>query len=473
MNKKLFIFGLTILVISAMVFVVISCNKDSLSNKTDEQLSMRDSRISKIQIYDIRKAFAKTLMIAMREEPALRSFLKNKCIIADTSNYELVYLSLKDNTVTRGLTFSQILAIHAPEDVLRTFGGNFFNQLVNDVPLLTISFPDMDNVHLNDWTTSTVPDVAAVSTINLKSFTLFSADNSSVNELTLSDGQMEDDVINRPVLAIYDAEIHYLINEEGITFDGTDIDSLMPRGFGNSPNNNRYDCWKYWFEAQSALEETWWITVDGVRRQFYLVEHGKLLKAYYECLGITTTTGSYPPPSDKPCQRDYEEYDEHLMAFRLSKPSVHKAIKNQVFEIYFIFHADMLGLTRNSFGTVGTYNVKYVSPPLEKWDLYNMFNGITFWIKPNFRFYTDWKLDVMGSPYQVKWAEVDGGTTTFNLKFGLAAEFKVGSSKVTGSGEIGYSYTGSQVVDLGSQSVYYCDVIGKINDTGSIQFTCD
>jgi len=470
-----------------MVFVIISCSKDSFSNTTDEQLSMRDSRISKEQIYDIRKAFAKTLIIAMHDEPALRSFIKTKCIIADTSDYELVYLSLKDNIVTRGLTFSQILANHAPKDVFRIFGRNFFNQLVNDVPLLTISFPNMDNVHLSDWTTSTVPDVAAVSTVNLKSFTLFSANNSSGNELTLSDGQMEDDLISRPVLFLFDAENHYLINYEGKTFDGIDVDSIMPRG-GGDPPSSIHECWHYYLESQQAIE-SYILTQEGRLQQYYLAEHNKLIQKYMECLNLFDVT-VFTTDLENPCQRDHEIQDELLVDFKLSNKNVYEAIKNQAGEKKFIFHADIILVFRSPDGTITTKTEKMITGTYKFYDLLgnctlsllqNSISGecIPIYVTQNYRIWTDWKKDNLGSPYNVVWAEVDNTTVTNYVKMPFSVSFKVkdpltGIEETINAGiEAGYSQVGTNTVDLGSQNVFYCDPIMKENGTGSIVFRCN
>ncbi len=487
MNKKFFIFGLTILIISAMVFVIISCSKDSFSNTTDEQLSMRDSRISKEQIYDIRKAFAKTLIIAMHDEPALRSFIKTKCIIADTSDYELVYLSLKDNIVTRGLTFSQLLANHAPEDVLRTFGGNFFNQLVNDVPLLTISFPDMENIHLSDWTTSIVPDVAAVSSINLKSFTLFSANNSTGNELTLSDGQMEEDLINRPVLFLFDAENHYLINYEGRTFEGIDVDSIMPRG-GGDPPTSIHECWHYYLESQQAIE-SYILTQDGILQQYYLAEHNKLIQKYMECLNLFGVT-VFTTDLENPCQRDHEILDEQLVDFKLANKNVYETIKNQAGEKKFVFHGDIILVFRSLDGVITTQTKKVVTPTYRFDDLLgnctlsvlqNSIGGECFpiYLNQNYRIWTDWKMNNLGSPYNVVWSEVDNQTITNYVKFPFSSSFKV-KDPITGledtytAGiEVGYSKVGTNTVELGNQNVFYCDPIIMENNTGSIVFRCN
>jgi hypothetical protein len=471
MRKKFFV--LSMLIFLSILVTVLSCNKDSLSNKTDEQISMRDSRISKSQIYDIRKAFAKTLIIAMREEPALRSFLKNKCIIADTSNYELVYLSLKDNAVTRGLTFSQILASHAPEDVLQAFGANFFNQLVNDVPLLTISFPDMDNVHLSDWNTNTIPDVAAVSTINLKSFTLYSSENNSKNELTLNDGQIEEDVISRPILAVYDAENHYLVNFEGFTFEGISINSYMPGMRGDDPPSSIYDCWHFYLESQQAIA-SYIFTNEGIRQQYYLAEHNKLIKKYMECLNLFGVT-FFTTDLENPCQRDHEIQDEHIVDFKINGWTTYTHIKNQAFEDKFVFHGDVLALTRNSMGVVSSYNVKYVSGTLKKEDLLDCSPHPCSgkWVNANYRFWTDWKKDSFGSPYLVKWAEVDGGSAAINMGQTITSSFTYEGATFAETKTIGYSYKGDPIVDLGSAPVIYCDPIMMENSTGSLTFRVD
>ncbi len=487
MRMKFFIFGLTIFVAFALALIVESCNKDNFSKNTDEQLSMRNSKISQQQIYDMRKAFAKTLLLAMQDEPALRTYIKSKCQVADTSQFELLYVSIKDNIVTRGLTFSQILKSHAPEDVIRNFGQDFFNSLVNDIPLLMISFPDLYTIKLIDWTTNTVPDVAAVSKINPKFCTFFTLENTTGIELELNDNQMEEDIIKRPVLAVYDAETHYLINDEGKTFDGVHIDSIMPRGGGDPPPGSIHDCWHYYLESQQAIE-SYVLTQDGRLQQYYLVEHNKLLEKYMECLNLFGVT-QFTTDLDNPCQRDHEILDEHVVDFRINGLNVLKNIHNQWFERKYIFHGDVMALTRNSFGEVGTFNYKLVTEAYSRFDLldcptqvlglgvWQQYPFITLcngtWKTINYRWYTDWKQDQIGSPFQVKWAEVDGGSSTISFKLGLNAKFKDGDNETTGFGEVGYSYTGSQIVELGNAPVFYCDPLMMENNTTSVTFRCD
>lgn len=474
MKKKIFIFGFPILIIIALGFIIVSCNKEKFSDKPNDLLSTRNSQISNEQIYNIRKAFAKALLSAMREEPALRTFIKNKCLLADRSDYELVYLSLKDNIVTRGLTFSQVLTTHAPQSLREAYGVNFFNQIVNDVPLLTISFPDLLNISLNDWTENLVPDVAAVSTINLKSCTMYSPEDLLGFELSLSEGQIEEDVIDRPVLVIYDAEKHYLVNNEGFTYDGVNIDSYMPRGGGDE---TIYDCWKYYLESQQSLT-SYLLSRDGELQQFYLAEHNELLEKYMDCLNLFDVT-EFTTDLDNPCQRDHEILDERLVSFKINNFGVLESIRNQVFEKEFKFHADIMALSRNSFGEIKPFNRQFVSPSYKRSELIS-YNGLlpnsllpAKWITVNYRWYTDWKQHEIGSPIEIKWAEVDGGTSTTTLKLGLKSSFKVPghSAPIEASGEVSYSYTGSAIVELGNAPVFYCDPLLKENDTGSITFT--
>lgn len=480
MRKKIFIYRLAILIMFALIFTIGSCNKDSFSGKSEDQIGLRTSMPTNAEVYEIRKDFAQTFYKAMASEAGLRSFIYQKCQIADTSGYELVYISLKDKTVSRGLKFSEILTLYADPRILRKYGNDFFSTLTNLTPLLTISFPDLENIQLSTWNSTITPSLVAVSTLNDRAFTMYNVNNLNGNEIILSDLQTEEDVINSPVLVIHDAENHYLVNDEGITHQGVDIEDYMPqvpndpRDPGN-PGDPR-DCWLYFLDAQTALEN---YIISG--QSFYLVEHNILIDFYIDCLDLNGGGDPPPNPCPEPCERDCEEIDEHLVDFKINGWGVYSNIHNQLFETKYVFHAAILIAFRDWQGNISTLSEKMVTKAYKKKDIIDCSphpcQGI--WRTESYRIWTDWKKDLMGSPYQVTWAEVDNGQTTLNLKLSFGASFKIKEPTTgaeiteTAGVEIGYSFVGDKIVELGNAPVFYCDPINLGNNTGSISFRCD
>ena len=474
MKKVIF---LVISVLALLSMIVVSCIKDGNFTGDQSGITYR-SDTSAEEVYTIRKLFAQTLLKAMSQEPELRTYIYTKCRIADTSNYELIYLTMKDDVISNARTFGNILQNYAAADVLRLYGTDFFETLINKTPLLTISFPDLDNIRLSDWSPNSTPNVVAVSTIDLKSFTLFERNSNTANEYTLRDNQREEDIINTPVLVIYDSEIHYLVREDGVTFDGVDIGKYMPSGppidLRGDPIEPPFDCWYYFVGAQAAYQV---YIITGIR--YYLVLHDDLLEAYYDCLDRGDNNGDDDPPCDEPCERDCEQNDEHVVRFKINGWNVWDKIHNQPFEKKYIFQGHVLGIAINSLGTPYTIDYPFSTGTYKKSDILDCSNHsshpcIGIWKAINYRWWTDWKEDIVASPYQVTWAEVDTGKKTLSSNLGLSVSYKVDTNITkTLSSTIGYSYTGAEIVELGTAPVFYCDPIMMENNTLSITFKCD
>ena len=148
------------------------------------------------------------------------------------------------------------------------------------------------------------------------------------------------------------------------------------------------------------------------------------------------------------------------------------------FEDYFVFHGFVLGLERNSFGTIQGFTKKFVSTSYKKGDLLNCGNPCQGRYKTqNYFIRPDWNLAEFGDNYKINWSEVDDGSTTTGVSSPLSAKFTIGTgpAKVEVSAGLNFTYqkTIGPVVELGEQNVYYCHLVNRENNTGSITFRCD
>jgi len=101
------------------------------------------------QVNNARIAFSRTLARALNN-PDIRAFVRDKMFQADNSDYEMVYIAEK-NTLINGQTFANALKSYAEPQVIAQFGENFFEEVVNISPLLTICMSDVGGAEANDW----------------------------------------------------------------------------------------------------------------------------------------------------------------------------------------------------------------------------------------------------------------------------------------------------------------------------------
>lgn len=445
---------------------VTACKKENIVEETTIpfELKPRDSK----SINEVRILFAQTLSKAMQDEN-LRRFIHEKMQQVYHSDYEMIYLAEKNTIVYDDKKFSEILKSYADPEILKNHGEDFFNTLTDISPLLAINMPDLDAFNATTWNVNYVPDVAAVMEGTPSSFRLFSSRGDSGVNFRNEGAELEN-----PTLSVWDAETYYLLSADGMTYDGPHIGNYMPRIVGapegpggpGDPNGGECD-----YLLEQALNAMTAYEVTG--QYFYLVEHNTLLEMYIDCLGLGGGGGGDPDPCTEPCERDCETLDETLVEFKINGWQVFTNIRNQLFENKYVFHGDVLAATRNSFGAVVPHAGKYVSPTLKKGDLLDCSPSPCQgkWKTANYRIWTDWKQDEFGSPYFVDWAEVDNGSTTFNLSFPFTAKFKLSDTVEISAGvTVGFSRTGDKIVALGNAPVFYCDPILMANNTGSVTF---
>lgn len=279
----------------------------------------------------------------------------------------------------------------------------------------------------------------------------------------------DDPDFDGPVIGVWEAEGYYLVRMDGMTSWGKHIEDYMPGVEGA-----KSICLPILQAAISALN-----AYLLLGEEHYLIHHNALIELYINCLGLTGGGGGGEDPCTGPCERDCETKDETLVNFKINDKTVFDNINNQApsFESGFVFHADVIGISRNSLtGSVGPYTLKLVTRQYKRRDLLDC--GLlrpcrSRWITVNYRIGLDWDQETFGSPYKIAWAEVDPGTSTQSHQQGLSAKFKVDDVEITATTTATISYTGSAIVLLGEQNVFYCDPIMRENNTGSITFRCD
>ncbi len=434
-----------------------ACQKDTGSQNNPSTVTSKYKKSTPEEINDVRNAFAKTLSRAIYDAK-LRKYVHERMRERLQTDYEMVYIAEKNKVIYDGKTLAQILTSYAEKEVLAKYGNDFFDKVTDMSPLLSITMPELEKWDAMKWDVNYVPKVAAVlenTANNSKSFTIYGGSNSTTPTLR------NEDELQDPTLGVWDAESTYLVDEDGYTTEGIEINDFMPVVEGR-------DCESIFQRAQDALNL---YTVNGI--PFYLTRHNVLIAQYEICLGGGNTGGG-GNPCTLPCERDCETLDETLVSFKINGWSVFTNIRNQLFETRYVFHGDIMNATRNTFGIVSPFTAKFVSPSLKKGDLLNC-SGVCDgrWQNANFRIFRDWNLKEFGEPYKVDWAEVDNGTTTASLSFPMSVKFKVDAVEVNAGITPSISRVGSAIVSLGNSLVFYCDPTMMENNTGSVSFRCN
>ena len=488
-----------ILTVFLLIGIIISCNKEevlSTNNKNAILLDIRSNALTDTEIFELRNDFAVTLYTAMNNQPELRQFIYNKLALIKTNpDYELIYLTVKDELVFSNKTFKSILTQYADPLLLNNRGENFFDEITNLIPLMKISMPEILSIGFDSWNGTSVPSVAAVSKEN-DDFSLYDAQNPSGKNVSISSREQVFEYISGPVLAIMDAEIHYLINAEGYTHRGIPIKSYLPNRIDPRdapPPPPEDDCIELLLEAMDAMEA---YLVNG--QEFWLIEHNLLLKMYLDCLNDLDDPDNPGAPCEEDCERDCEEKSEHLVKFRMHDNNVFYNIDNQgplgIWETRYVFHCDVLAARLLSNGEISPHHKKIVTGALTIDDLYEYhYKWVVLPFPPFYmqwkvldkpkwvplseaggRWASDWKLYDIGTPVWYDWHEVDNGVTETNLEIKLTAKFiKKDEQEITGEATIGYNFKGDKIVELGKTYVDYCSPINTLHSTESVDFYVD
>lgn len=455
--KKFLKLSVFILTLGLTVFVACKKEVTSLEQKNDNSFALVQTPVNnQDQIKEGRNAFAKSLAKAMINLD-VRSFIKERLVerYNSSDDYEFLFIEEKNNLVgNTGKTFLQVIADNADKE----YDLKYFDELPNRDPLLSITMSEHDNYNVTDWTSPDfIPNVAA-QTDGMGEYYQYDFNGQETIQPTST-------TINEILVAIWSAEVTYLIDSNGNSVFGSHINDFMP----SKPDN----CEPYLslFNTANSYQ------LNG--GNYHLLSHSALINAYYTC----------PIPSQDPpiipndpciCPRNCEILDETLVDFKINGWQVFKNIDNQAFETRYVFHGDWVAASRNSLtNAVAAETKKMVSPSQTKKSLLNCSNGPCQgkFINVNFRLWTDWNLNTLGDPYKISWAEVDPGETTTTLQVPLSVEFtkEIFGQKVTFKTGItpGISRRGNAIVPLGDQHVFYCDPILSENTTGSITFRCN
>lgn len=446
---------------------LISCQKEesTTQNTKDEISALVQQSTNQIgstdEIREVRSVFAKALAKAMTNSD-FRFYIHEKMEQRFSSDYELLFIAEQNTYIPAlGQTLLQVLA--ANSDNIHDY--DYFKNIPNIDPMLSISMPEADNWDVTTWDIGFLPKVAAV-TEGDTGCPIYD-ENANTTQHPVSDDPSEHTIV------VSSAETFYLINSNGFGVNGVHIDDNMP----SKPSN----CTPY----VNTLNSSNSYNVDG--KVFHLVSHNALIAAYSACPIPTTIDQPIVTSSDdcSICPRRCETEDELLVDFKINNWGVFKNIKNQFNETRFVFHGDWVSVRRDVFsGSTGPNTLKFVSLTQSKSSLLNCSGTCQGkFISANFRLWTDWKEDEIGSPYKIDWAEVDAGETTTSISIPIAAGFLIGGNTTGGTVTggvttsvgvtVGVSRTGEKIVLLGNQNVFFCDPLLMPNNTGSITFRCN
>lgn len=247
-------------------------------------------------------------------------------------------------------------------------------------------------------------------------------------------------------------------------------------------------CKVYAIQAANSLA-----TYEENGNEWYLHEHDRLLNLYNYCMLTTQEPdGPVEPRSCKdPCERDCEEAAEHLVDFGLNDFGVFRSIRNQPFENGYKIHADINFGQILSDGTIMQRTSNFVSRTMRRSDffencsdggLFGSGDGVcdTEFEPANYQWwFEDWKLDDIGSPVNVQFAEVDEQSVELEFEivpFQIEFEIMVSSTLTTTIEQsIGFTLTlsGSDRQELGNSFVGYCEPLDFDHNTGSVTFHMD
>lgn len=126
-----------------IVGFISSCTKDVINSDTDVKNNADEM--------ESLKAFAKILSSAVSEQDELRSFIKVEAQKQFDKDYDVFYPWIKDNIVSGGRSFREVLLEYTSEDVL--------SNIEQAVPKLNIMVPDWNFIDescfsINTWDTS-------------------------------------------------------------------------------------------------------------------------------------------------------------------------------------------------------------------------------------------------------------------------------------------------------------------------------
>ncbi len=128
--------------------IICSCQEDStVEDGISIEQSEQNSSYKKKELY---QEFAKSLAISLNEEATLRAFIKEEGMKMFDNDYDILYLSVKDEVVTAdGLSFHQLITKHADNPLL-------IDAIEQDLPLLNIYIPELPSGFSCDtWDSST------------------------------------------------------------------------------------------------------------------------------------------------------------------------------------------------------------------------------------------------------------------------------------------------------------------------------
>lgn len=120
------------------LLLILSCNKDEQSSKSDNGLPRSTAY----------ENFAEILSKAVSAEPDLRQFLKSEAQKQFDKDYDVFYPWCKDKLVSEDCTFEQLLRKYDVKDQL--------DSIVYAIPKLTIMIPDwswLGSFNVNSWDT--------------------------------------------------------------------------------------------------------------------------------------------------------------------------------------------------------------------------------------------------------------------------------------------------------------------------------
>lgn len=136
-----------LITVPCVLALMLSCTKEDLEIRhTDIDFSGRQSQMTEAEA---QQEFAVALSKAVAENEPLRTFIRDEALSQFDRDYDVFYPFVKNQTVSDGLTFRDILLKYCEQDKLE--------EIEATLPLLNILVPDwswIDGFTVTDWDTA-------------------------------------------------------------------------------------------------------------------------------------------------------------------------------------------------------------------------------------------------------------------------------------------------------------------------------
>lgn len=384
--------------------------------------------------------FAKTLAIALKNEPDLRIFLKNEALKQIDGDYDIFYQIVKDKEIRDRISFKSILEKYteSPKNL----------KLLNEEFLeLNIKIPRLQAASAESWSTQSFSPIVAVRSLK-ESQTFFEAFDKEGKYLKLDTKKEPPEL----TIVIEESERIEIDSKATLQADAQNAIEKIKGKFSSRVESFGWGC------NRGDCGNPDWYNFDCPRSLSQSANKRQILSEIY----IPNAIWRYATDT-------WAEGEIELMCRVLT-------LKGDSNEFEETLKGPMIFNTNAGTGGRGPRRQAAVSAHYDTW------------LPLNNVFIRDWDNLLQGDTWKVYFYELDPGDKTISTTESFSSEFTAGikltnviTKALTGEVNLGYKgvQTGTKVITykdtddiLGSDRVKYCDKLGSFQqyNTGSMQF---